>query len=97
MVGTYDGGGVAGGGGAGGGGALPRPVFCRLAGPSRSGGGVLFFDEEKRSSTRGGCGGGGGVKMSRKTERESSELWKGARAKAEYFAVLEGRFRWPMT
>jgi hypothetical protein len=95
MVGTYDGGGVAGGGGAGGGGALPRPVFCRLAGPSRSGGGgVLFFDEEKRSGTRGGCG---GVKMPHKTERESSELWKGACAKAEYFAVLEGHFRWPMT
>jgi hypothetical protein len=48
-AGTCGGGGGAGGGGAGGGGALPRPVFCRLVRPLRSGGvgGVLFFHEEK--------------------------------------------------
>jgi hypothetical protein len=71
-----------------------RSSAAWLARRGVGGGGVLFFDEEKRSGTRGGCG---GVKMPHKTERESSELWKGACAKAEYFAVLEGHFRWPMT
>jgi hypothetical protein len=56
MVGTYDGGGVAGGGGAGGGGALPRPVFCRLAGPSRSGGAFCFLTRKNEAVRGEGAG-----------------------------------------